>query len=202
MTNSQSKIDLLEEQNSKLVLQVDELRKKFAEIEAENIKVKAENAKVKAENIGIKAENTKLKQTLEEHERRFSKLECDVSLIKEQNLQDKDANILQVPVSLQVPIPPEINSDNTSTKDISSHIDMSQLKAESQPNEEEAITPNPMPETVHSSTQSKSLTDPESSITSLPQDIIDDDTAETLDFVETVYKEQFNTRKMPRNFRY
>ncbi|CAG8715680.1 8219_t:CDS:2, partial [Acaulospora morrowiae] len=55
------------------------------------------------------------------------------------------------------------------------------------------------PMSEHNSTQtqrreSKSLTEPESSITSLPQDVIDDNTAETLDFVETVYKEQGNAQ--------
>ncbi|RHZ63315.1 hypothetical protein Glove_330g27 [Diversispora epigaea] len=37
MENASSTIDILRELNSKLVFQVDELRKKFAEIEAENI---------------------------------------------------------------------------------------------------------------------------------------------------------------------
>ncbi|CAG8550771.1 5321_t:CDS:1 [Paraglomus brasilianum] len=53
-----------------------------------------------------------LKQTLEEHETRFTKLEYDVSLIKEE--KDKNANILQNPVNTQVSISddtPEINSD-------------------------------------------------------------------------------------------
>ncbi|CAG8639982.1 11685_t:CDS:1, partial [Diversispora eburnea] len=35
------------ELNSKLVADIDELRKKFAEVETENIEVKAENAKLK-----------------------------------------------------------------------------------------------------------------------------------------------------------
>ncbi|CAJ0646226.1 13698_t:CDS:1, partial [Entrophospora sp. SA101] len=89
MENTQSEIvessDLLKELNSKLVAEIDELRK---------------------ENAKVKAENTKLKQALEEHESRFmnpeqrdkeksnliAKLEYDVSLIKEENLQDKNMN--------------------------------------------------------------------------------------------------------------
>ncbi|RHZ76130.1 hypothetical protein Glove_203g39 [Diversispora epigaea] len=42
------------------------------------------------------------------------------------------------------------------------------------------------------STQSESSTEPETSITSLPQDIIHDDSAEILDFVETIYKERIS----------
>ncbi|CAG8569672.1 6042_t:CDS:10 [Ambispora gerdemannii] len=70
-----------------------------------------------------------------------------------------------------------------STKDISPLIE-SQLEGE------EAITPDPIPETEHSSTQSESLAKPKTSATSPPQDIIDEDSAETLDFVETEKKLQ------------
>ncbi|CAG8494170.1 13221_t:CDS:10 [Acaulospora colombiana] len=61
MANTQSKIDLLEEQICKLVDDNDTLRR--------------ENAEIKSENIELKAENVKLKQALEEHESRFIKLE-------------------------------------------------------------------------------------------------------------------------------
>ncbi|RHZ88873.1 hypothetical protein Glove_21g45 [Diversispora epigaea] len=185
MENIQFVIKTLRKLNSDLIYQIAEFRKECANIKADNIEVKTEN-------IEIKAENMKLKQTLEKYESRFMKLECDVLLIKKQNLQNKDTNILKVPVNLQVPSLHE-NSDNTFTKDISSHIDVSQLKAESQPNEKKAITSNSMHKTVYNSTQSESLTDPESSITSLPQDIIDDNIAKTFDFVEMKHKE-------PKNF--
>src|SRR6185437_12447643 len=75
MENTQSTIDSLRELNSRLVSQIDKLRYKFAEVEAENIKLKAENEKVKAENTDIKADNVKLKQALEEHETRITNLE-------------------------------------------------------------------------------------------------------------------------------
>ncbi|CAJ0908354.1 4762_t:CDS:2, partial [Entrophospora sp. SA101] len=61
--------------SKKLVSEIDKLRYKFAEVEAENIKLKAENVKVKAENIEIKAGDMKLKQALEEHETRITNLE-------------------------------------------------------------------------------------------------------------------------------
>ena len=139
----------------------------------------------------------KLKQTLEEHETRFTKLEYDVSIIKE------DKNI--IPISEEVAISPEINSDrgkaypmsqrdaptgllrnNTPTKFISPLI-------ESQSEEEKVIISDPMPE--HNSTQVQRS---ESKSLSEGQDIIDDDTAETLDFVETVYKESVSKEIMER----
>ncbi|CAG8541011.1 12438_t:CDS:2 [Ambispora gerdemannii] len=122
MENPQSTIKTLRELNSDLVHQIAELRKKFAEVEAENIEVKAENA-------------------------------------KEQSSQGANTNNSQNSISLLVPILPEINSDNTSIKDISSHTDVNRLKAKSQPDEEEAI-PDPIPKTEHSSTQSESLAKP------------------------------------------
>ncbi|CAG8684003.1 11482_t:CDS:2, partial [Acaulospora morrowiae] len=72
---------------------------------------------------------------------------------------------------------------------------------EDQSDKDNGITLDPLSE--HNSTQtqwsnSKSLTDPESSIASLPQDIIDDDSAETLDFVERGYKERVSKEKMER----
>ncbi|CAG8492971.1 17337_t:CDS:2 [Dentiscutata heterogama] len=51
---------------------------------------------------------------------------------------------------------------------------------------------------MNGKSDSKSLTDPESFITSLPQDIIDDDSAETLDFVEREYKEYVSEEIMER----
>ncbi|CAG8612658.1 1072_t:CDS:2, partial [Diversispora eburnea] len=75
------------------------LRKKFVEVETENIEIRIRNAKVKIENIEIKVKNTKLKQILKEYETRFMKLECDVSLIKEQNTQGIDINNSITPIT-------------------------------------------------------------------------------------------------------
>ncbi|CAG8564318.1 5722_t:CDS:2, partial [Ambispora gerdemannii] len=77
------------------------------------------------------------------------------------NFEFEDKNV--IPISEEVAISPEINFDNTPTEFILPLI-------ESQSEEEKVIIPNPMPE--HNSIQG--------------QDIIDDDTAETLDFVETI----------------
>ncbi|CAG8615253.1 8377_t:CDS:2 [Paraglomus brasilianum] len=58
---------------------------------------------------------------------------------------------------------------------------------------EKGITPNPLPKIEHSnsSTQSESSMEPEKS-TSLPQDIINDNSAEILDFVEMIHKERIS----------
>ncbi|CAG8605441.1 236_t:CDS:1, partial [Scutellospora calospora] len=89
----------------------------------------------------------------------------------------------------------------SSTKDISPLI-------KSHSDEEKGITPNPLPEIEHISTQtqrgesldsSESSTEPEISTTSLPQDIINDDSAEILDFVETIHKERIGSEIRERN---
>ncbi|CAG8834434.1 11170_t:CDS:10, partial [Gigaspora margarita] len=68
--------------------------------------------------------------------------------------------------------------------------------------EEKGITLSPLPEIEHISTQaqrgesldsSESSTEPETSTTSLPQDIIDDDSVGILDFVETIHKEKISS---------
>ncbi|RHZ55605.1 hypothetical protein Glove_413g23 [Diversispora epigaea] len=144
MANTQSKIDLLEEQNSKLLSEITEFKR--------------EKARLIAKEVGLMARIVELEQSAKEN----------------------------AELNARTEVPP--------TKDISPPI-------EDQSGKDNGITLDPMPE--HNSTQtqrseSKSLTDPESSITSLPQDIIDDDTAETLDFVETVYKEQVSKEIMER----
>ncbi|CAG8766199.1 13038_t:CDS:1, partial [Gigaspora rosea] len=65
MANIQSKINSLEEQNSKLIVEITELKKKYAGVAAENIEVKAENAKLKR----FIKENTELKTRIEELEK-------------------------------------------------------------------------------------------------------------------------------------
>ena len=78
---------------------------------------------------------------------------------------------------------------------------------ESHSYEEKGITLDPLPEIEYSSTQSESSTEPETSTTSLPQDIIgidmpahaDDDSAEILNFVETIHKERISGEIRERN---
>ncbi|CAG8576890.1 10655_t:CDS:2 [Acaulospora morrowiae] len=101
---------------------------------------------------------------------------------------------------------PSQEADNKKTQVITNEREVSPAKNISPPIEDQSdkdngITLDPMSE--HNSTQtqrneSKSLTDTESSITSLPQDIIDADSAETLDFVERKYKECVSEEVMER----
>ena len=79
----------------------------------------------------------KLEQNDKEKTDLIAKLDDDIKEIKEQNLQDKGTEC------------------HRTVTNILSHIDVSQLKFENQPNEEEAITLNPMPEMEHSSIQSE-----------------------------------------------
>ncbi|RHZ84365.1 hypothetical protein Glove_82g23 [Diversispora epigaea] len=71
MTNDQVTINTLRELNSRLASEITELRKENAEIP----ELRKKFSEVEAENIELKTENVKLKQALEEHESRFAKLE-------------------------------------------------------------------------------------------------------------------------------
>src|SRR5919206_643666 len=55
--------------------ELDSLRQRIIELEAENAEVKAKYIKVMDENAEVKAENAKLRCALEEHEARFMRLE-------------------------------------------------------------------------------------------------------------------------------
>ncbi|KAF0482729.1 hypothetical protein F8M41_023350 [Gigaspora margarita] len=133
-----------------------------------------ENAKQEAENAELKARIVKLQQIAEEN----TELKDRITKLKQKQTQ--------AITNKQVPSP---------TKDISPLI-------ESHFDEEKGITLSPLPEIEHISTQaqrgesldsSESSTEPETSTTSLPQDIIDDDSVGILDFVETIHKEKISS---------
>ncbi|CAG8500954.1 1428_t:CDS:2 [Acaulospora morrowiae] len=88
---------------------------------------------------------------------------------------------------------PTPNVDNVDEMKTVSHISRAILY------EEKGITLDPLPEIEYSSTQSESSTEPETSTTSLPQDIIHDDSAEILGFVETLHKERISSEIRERN---
>ena len=54
--------------------ELDSLKQRIIELEAENAEVKAKYIKVMDENAVVKAENAKLRYALEEHEARFTRL--------------------------------------------------------------------------------------------------------------------------------
>ena len=79
MSNTQS-IDSLRELNVKLLAEITELRKKFAEIESENAEIPELRRKV----ADVEAENAKLRQIIEENAK------CDVrvkELLEQKNTE-------------------------------------------------------------------------------------------------------------------
>ncbi|RHZ52557.1 hypothetical protein Glove_460g18 [Diversispora epigaea] len=92
--NPQSTIDSLKELNSDLVCQITELRKKFAEVETENIKLKQDKEKIELRFM-------ELEQKDKEKSILITKLQHDVSLIKEQSMQDKNTECHQTVIDTQ-----------------------------------------------------------------------------------------------------
>ncbi|CAG8689641.1 7435_t:CDS:2 [Cetraspora pellucida] len=154
--------------------EIDSLKQRISELEAEKAELEAKNAEL-------------LKQVMEEStKRKAENVELKARIAKLEQKQTQAITNKQEP---------------SSTKDIS-------LLIKSHSDEEKGITPNPLPEIEHISTQaqrgesldsSESSTEPETSTTSLPQDIINDDSAEILDFVETIHKERISSEIRERN---
>jgi len=123
--------------------------------------LRKENAKLVAENAELKHGNSKLKQIIEEN------AEFKAKIMKLERTVDKvekyNQTISQVSASSSLPVTSQLSTSSP----IDDHSD-----------KEEDITPNCLPELQHILTSSESKT----SVTS--------DSAETLDLVETVYKEQ------------
>ncbi|CAG8618728.1 16680_t:CDS:2 [Gigaspora rosea] len=82
MVNMQPTIESLRELNSRLVLQIDELRKKFTELEKKN---QADTANLTAENNKLKDKATKLEQiqTHNDNKKHIAKLDDDIKKIKQ-----------------------------------------------------------------------------------------------------------------------
>jgi len=104
-SKTQSKIDSLQELNSQLIATIAELRK-------ENADVKAENTKLKQDKEEIEARFAKLEQKDKEKSILITKLQHDVSLIKEQSIQDKNTECHQTVTDTQ---------NALSTKDVSQY---------------------------------------------------------------------------------
>ncbi|CAG8644965.1 8675_t:CDS:2 [Cetraspora pellucida] len=156
---------------------ISELEAKKAELEAKNAKllkqVMEENARREAENVELKARIAKLKQTAEEN------TELKDRIMK---LEQKQIQII-------------INEQEAShTKDILPYI-------KNHSYEEKGITPDPLPKIEYSSTQFESSMEPETFTTSLLQDIIDNDSVKTLEFLETMHKERISSEIKERNWK-
>ncbi|CAG8608734.1 3227_t:CDS:2, partial [Paraglomus brasilianum] len=192
---------------------------------AENAKLKQiieENAKREAENINLKMELEKNKKDItylsaenSELKIKVAKLSCDFEEIKSkgmitdspEQLSISEKKIVSVSTFMEnssvTPEQIDVQTGDVSASDISvdtSNSDDIPTKEisplnESQPDKEEAITPDPITGIEHSSTQVQKT---ESSTTSLSQNITDDDTDETLDFVEMKHKEHVSKEIMER----
>ncbi|CAG8457465.1 9553_t:CDS:1 [Cetraspora pellucida] len=121
--------------------EIDSLRQRISELEAEKIKLEAKNAKllkhVMEENTKCEVENVGLKTRIEELEKNKTntinlKAENDELKTRVTKLERKQIQVIT-------------NEQGASTKDIS-------LLIESQLGGEEAITLDPIPEMEHSST--------------------------------------------------
>ncbi|CAG8777025.1 5842_t:CDS:2 [Cetraspora pellucida] len=88
MADIQYTIVSLRELNTKLTVEISELRKKYVELEVKNIKVEAENAKLKQDKE-VEARFLNLEQRDREKTDLIAKLKHDVLLIREQSLQNK-----------------------------------------------------------------------------------------------------------------
>ncbi|RHZ81995.1 hypothetical protein Glove_115g91 [Diversispora epigaea] len=162
--------------------EIDSLRQRISELEAEKVELETKNVELlkqvteestkrKAENAKLKARIAKLEQTAEEN----TELKDRITKLEQKQIQ--------VITNEQEAFP---------TKDISPLI-------ESHSYEKKGITSDPLSE-IEYSFQSESSTEPETSITSLPQDIIHDDSAEILDFVEMIHKERISSEIRERNW--
>ncbi|CAG8611369.1 10569_t:CDS:2 [Diversispora eburnea] len=103
MGNPQSTIDSLKELNSDLDRQITELRKKFAKVKIENIKLKQDKEKIELRFV-------ELEQKDKEKSILITKLQHNVSLIKEQSMRDKNTECHQIVIDTQ---------NALSTKDVS-----------------------------------------------------------------------------------
>ncbi|RHZ81310.1 hypothetical protein Glove_122g26 [Diversispora epigaea] len=167
MANTQSKIDLLEEQNSKLVTEIDELRKKYAKVEGENVKLR----RVIEESIELK---TKFEELEKKNKMDTAKLTAENTELK---IESRNWNRSRLKTLL-------INRKHLLQKifrNLSIHIEDARTKVPllHKIASEETILPDPSPEIEHSPTKSESLTELEESeircsaspsATSLPQD--------------------------------
>ncbi|CAG8723847.1 7870_t:CDS:1 [Cetraspora pellucida] len=201
------------------------LKQRVIDLEAENAKLKQiieENAKREAENVNLKVELEKNKKDItylsaenSELKIKVAKLSCDFEKIKSKGIITDSPEQLPISEKKTVSVSTEMENSNVTPEQIDlqtggvSTSDMSDDTSNSddiptkvisplngsQPDKEEAITPDPMPEIEHSLTQVQKA---ESSTTSLPQNIIDVDTAETLDFVEMKHKERVSKEIMER----
>ncbi|RIB00416.1 hypothetical protein C2G38_2304579 [Gigaspora rosea] len=200
MSNDQLAIITLRELNSRVVLQIDKLRKENAEVKAKSTRLKQaieENAilkirfkelekKNKTDTDKLTAENAELKD-------RFTKLEQKQTQVI---TNDQDASftkdILQSMACSELSVNTQIQAQSTISSEIRDESKGSlsiQFPIEGQSDNEKDNNPDYLPELKHSPTRPESLAESETPESSLSRDIINDDSVEILEFVEIIHKE-------------
>ncbi|RIB19228.1 hypothetical protein C2G38_2036205 [Gigaspora rosea] len=210
MSNDQLAIITLRELNSRLVLQIDKLRKENAEIKAESTRLKQaikENAilKIRFEELEKKNKTDTNKLTAENAE-----LKDRVTKLEQKQTQvitnDQDASstkdILQSMACSELSVNTQIQAQSIISSEIIDESKRSlfiQFSIESQPDNKKDNNSDHLPELEHSPTRPESLAESETPKSSLSQDTINDNSVEILEFVETIYKENISNKIRERN---
>ncbi|CAG8557779.1 12831_t:CDS:2 [Cetraspora pellucida] len=106
------------EQNSKLIVEITELKKKYAGVEAENIEVKAENVKLR----WFIKENTELKTRIEELEKNRIDTTAENAELKLEDGDNSSKNIVNVPNPV-IDQCIDINSKSLEDKEMNNFLD-------------------------------------------------------------------------------
>ncbi|CAG8563072.1 1449_t:CDS:2 [Cetraspora pellucida] len=184
MTDIQSTIISLRELNTKFTFKISELRKKYADLESKNTKLKQDKEEVETKFLN-------LEQRDREKTDLIAKLKHDVSLIKEQSLQNGNRYIPEQIVLSQresnINIPNSVISPaGTSSKSLENNIPISNISDNTSSNE---VTVS-----GNSDTYQDSLT-PMSSISAKTISL---EKKEENKFMNLWYKEQFSKEIMER----
>ncbi|CAG8706741.1 6939_t:CDS:1, partial [Cetraspora pellucida] len=134
----------------------------------------------------MQSEIDPLRQRISELETEKAELEAkNTKLIKQVTEENAKREAENTELKARIAKLEQIVEENTELKD---RITKLEQKQEASPTKDiSPLTESHSPEIEHSSTQS------ETSIASLPQDVIHDHAAEILDFVETIHKERISS---------
>jgi len=165
------------EENAVLKIRFEELEKKH----------KTDTAKLTAENAELKDRVTKLEQK-------------QTQVITNDQDASSTKDILQSPACSELSVNTRIQARSTISSEIRDESNTKgslsiQLPVKGQSDKKRDITPDCLPGQENSLTISES----ETSTTSLSQDIINDDSAEILEFVETIHREKISNEIRERN---
>ncbi|RIB17561.1 hypothetical protein C2G38_1419175 [Gigaspora rosea] len=200
MSNDQLTINTLRELNSRLALQIDELRKENTEVKAENTRLKQaieENVmlKIRFEELEKKNKTDTAKLTAENAELkdRVTKLEQKQTQVITNDQDASSTNdILQSTACSELSVNTQTQAQSTISSEIRDESKGSLFPIEGQSDREKDNNPDHLPELEHNPTRPESLAESETPKSSLSQDTINDDSVEILEFVETIHKENIS----------